>query len=242
MASERERLGEVYEGMGDRKLLELAGAPEELTDEGRGALAGEMRRRGLAMEAGGAERGVTSGPVVMGEEEEREQGFGAGIPGVIPTGASAVEQALEPGGEERQGMARLISFYDGIELGQACEALEGAGVAFNIEEVAGDAMSGAPPHFAVWVETAAQEPARGVMREAMGLFPAAEVEGAVAEESDGVVGLFEARSEAEEVLGMLAAEGFAARVEEQDLGFGVVVAPREQERALEVVASRMGVE
>ena len=246
MASEQERLAGLYAEMGDGELLGLAGAPEELTDDGRAALDGEMRRRGLTAVAAEPleERGVVMpGPALVagGEEEEREQGFGAGIPGVIPTGAAAVEQALEPGGEERRGMARLISFYDGLELRTACEALEGAEVAFDIEEVPGEAMSGVPGHFAVWVEAGAQGRAREVLREAMGLFPEAEVDGPTVE-NDGVVGVFESRGEAEHVRGMLAGEGFAARLEEQgeNMGFGVAVSPGEQERALAVVASRMG--
>ena len=249
MANERERLAELYAEMGDGELQGMA--PEELTDDGRLALAGEMRRRGLSAVAAVPveEHGVVvPGLVGVDEEPEREQGFGAGIPGVIPTGAAAVEQALEPGGEERRGMARLISFYDGIELGRACEALEGAEVAFDIEEVPGEAMSGVPGHFAVWVESGAQERAREVLREAMGLFPAAEVDGAGSEfsgvENDGVVGVFETRGEAEEVTRILAGEGFGARVEEQgeEMGYGVVVSPGEQERALGVVARGLGVE
>lgn len=253
--SERERLEGLYAEMGDGELQALAGAPEELTDDGRAALEVEMRRRGLAAVAAAPveEHGVVvSGLVAVDEEPEREQGFGAGIPGVIPTGAAAVEQALEPGGEERRGMARLISFYDGIELGRACEALEGAEVAFDIEEVPGEGMSGVPGHFAVWVEAGAQERAREVLREAMGLFPVAEVDPSGDDgddeplpEGDLVVAEFDTAAEAEEVRRQLTAEGFTAKVEgdRSDGDVSVVVVPAsEQEGALAAVARRLGVE
>ena len=246
MASERERLAGLYAEMGDGELQRMAGAPEELTDDGRAALAGEMRRRGFSAVAVPASRDVAAlnlGPVVVSEEEERQSGFGAAIPGVVPAGSMAVEQAVEPVGEERLGMARLLLFYDGIELTRACAVLEEVGIAPAIEEVAGDGVMGVSPHFEVWVETGAQERAREALRGAMGLFPVAEVEGA-AVENDGVVGVFETEREAEEVRGMLARHRFSARVEAQgeDAGYGVLVTPGEQERALTVVARGLGVE
>lgn len=232
MESERERLGRLYAEMGDEHLRDMAEEPEDLTDDARMALAAEMRRRGFA--AAGNER-----PVVAEVEPEREQGFGAGIPGVIPTGAAAVEQALEPGGEERRGMARLLAFYDGVELSRACTLLDEAGMDFAIEEIAGDGMSGVPQHFEVWVNTDQQEAARSVLREKMGLFPVAEVDAGTVE-NDGVVGVFDTRGEAEEIRGMLVQAGFGARVEEGEGGVTVVVRPEEQERALGVVAERLG--
>ena len=243
MASEMERLQAMYAELGDEHLRDLADEPEELTDDARLALAAEMKKRGF--DAGhAADAGLDGGPdTVVGAvaEPELQSGFGAAIPGVIPAGSGAVEQALEAGGEVRQGMARLLSFYDGLELTRACEVLEDGNVEFAIEEVAGDAMSGVAPHFEIWVGEAEQKMARGLLRAHMGLFPVAEVEGG--ELTDGVVGVFETRAEADGVQQMLAGDGFQARVESDDeTGFSVVVAPAEQERALSAVADRMGLE
>lgn len=260
MASERERLAGLYAEMGDGEFEGLAAKPEELTDDGRAALEGEMRRRGLSAERrSGGEDGTSgledrAGGVAMNEEPEREEVFTVGIPGVVPTGVSAMEQALEPGGEERRGMARLLLFYDGIELTRACEVLEEARVEFAIEEVAGDGVKGLSPHFEIWVEAGAQERAREVLREKMGLFPAAEVvgndnevdaAGEQLQDEDLVVAEFESAGEAEEVRRMLTSEGFTAKVEGDrfDGSASVVVVPAaEQEGALAAVARRLGVE
>lgn len=238
MASEMERLQAMYAELGDEHLRDLADERDELTDEARLALAAEMKRRGWSDPEPARDE-----PVVV-DEPELQSGFGAAIPGVIPAGAGAVEQALEAGGEVRQGMARLLSFYDGMELTRACEVLEGGNVEFAIEEVAGDALSGLAPHFEIWVGETEQEMARGLLRREMGLFPLAEVDGSGQMEeapADGVVAMFETRAEADAVQKGLAADGFAASVEgDEDAGYAVAVTPAEQARALAAVAARMG--
>ena len=238
MASEMERLQAMYAELGDEHLRDLADERDELTDEARLALGAEMKRRGWTEEP------VRDDAPVAVVEPELQSGFGAAIPGVIPAGSGAVEQALEAGGEVRQGMARLLSFYDGLELTRACEVLEGGNVEFAIEEVAGDALSGLAPHFEIWVGETEQEVARGLLRREMGLFPLAEVEGGEPmddAQTDGVVAMFETRSEADAAQKGLAADGFAANVEgDEDAGYAVAVKPAEQARALAAVAARMG--
>ena len=242
MENEQERLGRLYAQMSLGELQALAAAPDELTDAGRQALSTEMRRRGLALGASGVSQRdqndrLDTSPRPVSEEPEREDVFTVGIPGVVPTGVAAMEQALEPGGEERSGMARLILFYDGIELARACDVLEQAGVGLAIER----SLS---PHFELWVEIGQQEQARAALRAKMQLFPLPEEPGPAADGYDGVVGVFPARTEAEEVRGMLERAGFRARVEEQEeeIGFGVVVDPEDQEQALALVAKGLGVE
>ncbi len=264
MESERERLERLYAELGDEHLQDLAAEPDVLTDDARLAVAHEMHRRGFAPAPGASaaqptDSAAVAAPVAV-DEPERESGFGAAIPGIIPSGASAVEQALEPGGEVRKGMARLLSFYDGHELTRGCEALEAAGVEFAVEEIAGDAMSGLPPHFEIWVAEDEQEDARDVLRQTMGLFPPPEnieddspldAHDFAAGAGTMVVGEFASRAEAEEVRAMLAAEGFTAVVEggrssddsaEPEDSLTVTVPAGQHDRALEVLAHRLGVE
>ena len=246
MKSEFERLQQMYREMDDEHLRDLAEQPEDLTGDARMALSAEMSRRGWT---------PSPAPLAAPEaviEEERQTGFGAAIPGIVPAGASAVEQALEPGGELRKGMVRLLSFFDGHELTRACKALEDAAIDFAIEEVSSDAMSGLAPHFEIWIDPADQEVARGTLRQKLGLFPLPEIEGVSADDNDPgsesgdlVVAEFTSTSEAESVRALLAQEGFNARVESDrsQPDTAVVVVPAEQqEQALAIVAERMGFE
>jgi len=82
----------------------------------------------------------------------------------------------------------------------------------------------------------------------MGLFPAAEVEGEDddSEIMDGVVGTFETANEAEEARAMLANAGIEGAVkllvndESEAAMWELSVDPAEQERAIAVVATGMG--
>jgi hypothetical protein len=179
--------------------------------------------------------------IVPTEEAERETGFGAGIPGVFPASASMMEQALEPR-QTRAGMSSLISFYDGIELSKACGLLEDAGMEPSIEAIDGDAQTGVPPRFEVWLDAGDLDEAKSLLRGKMRLFPLAEVDGETEVPATGLVGVFTSSAEVKEVKALLADAGIVATVapDEETGEFEVTVAPGEQERAIEVVASGMG--
>jgi hypothetical protein len=238
METEQERLQKLYAEMGDEHLLDMADDQDDLTDAARLALAQELRHRGITPEP------APDGAIVVTEEEQRESGFGAGIPGIIPSGASMMEQALEPSETRKDGLSTLISFYDGIELSKACAILEDAGMEPVIEPIDGDAMSGVPPRFEIWLDKDEIEPAKNLLRLKMGLFPSAEVaaDEYVEAEATGLVGVFETVEETDEVRAILTDAGFIATVvPDADNGtWEVSVAPEEQERALAVVAAEMG--
>ncbi len=247
MEAEQDRLGRLYAEMGDEHLLDMASEPEDLTTDARMALDAELRRRGLEAHRRTPVREGLDGKVSVPADDtnERAYAFGAGIPGVVPASGSAVETALEPGGEVRQGMSALVSLSDGHELTRACEELEAARVGFAIEEIAGDASMGTPSRYEIWVEAGQQGLGRAVLQEKLGLFPPAEVMGdgvALPADGDLVVGEFETAGEAQRVRAMLVEEGFAAKVEGESEGSGVsvVVPAREQENALQVLAARLG--
>jgi len=238
METEQDRLQKLYGEMGDEHLLDLDDDKDDLTDEARLVLAQELRRRGLAPQPPVEEATI---PFV---EPELENGFGPGIPGIFPSSAAVMEQALEPPQSPSHGRSSLIAFYDGIELAKACAILEDAEMEPVIEPVEGDAMSGVPPRFEVWLLQRDIEPAKALLRLKMGLFPLPEVEGDGDPEASesGLVGVFETAAEAEEVRTVLLAAGISATVE-QDPEYNeweVSVAPEDQERAVAVVAGGMG--
>ena len=237
MEGEQERLERLYRELGDEHLLDLADDSDDLTPEAEGVLKRELQRRGLVAAPPEPE------PVVMTEETERESGFGAGIPGVFPASAAMMEQALEPK-QTRKGMTSLISFYDGIELSKACGILEDAGLEPSIEAVDGDAQTGVPPRYEVWLDAGDIEAGKSLLRAKMGLFPLAEVDADGAEdyEPQGIVGVFDTEAEAAEVRDLLVAQGMGARTEysADNENYQVRVQPEEQERAVAIVAQGMG--
>lgn len=246
MESEQERLVRLYSELSDEHLQDLAEEPEDLTDEARMALAGEMRRRGFAPEP---QRDAEA--VATEDGPERAYGFGAGVPGVVPASGPGVEQALEPGGEERQGMVSLASFYDGLELSRACAALEDVDVEPAIEEIAGDASTGVATRFEVWVDAADVDVSRAILHDRLGLFPKDEEESSdVAGEGAGgedevVVAEFESTREAEEVKARLAESGISATVEgvsESAATAVLLVRAADQDRALEMLQEHLEVE
>ena len=171
MESERERLERMYGELGDEHLLNLLDDRDSLTDDARFVLDNELRRRNLLPQL---HRDVEAPPTV---EPEHEQGFTPGFPGIIPDSAGIMEHALDDeNGQVYAGMVRLIAFYDGIELSRACTALEDADIDFAIEEIAGDALNGAPPHYQLWVEQGGVDLAIVTLRRERGLFPEPEVD------------------------------------------------------------------
>lgn len=245
MGLDQGRLEQLYAEMGDEHLLDMADDMDDLTDEGRTVLKAELRKRGILPEPPELEPyAADAGPEI---EPQLETGFGAGVPGILPGGAAMMEQALEPAepsADPRNGMSRLISFYDGLELSKACGFLEGGEIEPVIEPIAGDALSGVPPRFEVWLETDELEAAKVLLRAKMGLFPLAEVddEEFTDQPVTGLVGVFESEDEADEVKSLLLDDGFEATVtHDEDEGmWHVMVAPEEQEKAIAVVAGELG--
>ena len=250
MEGEQERLERMYGELGDEHLRDLHDDRDSLTLDGQIALARVLAARGLApgppaetpLPAGG-EQGAE------GEEgEELEQGFTPGIPGVIPSGAGAMERALEHGGARRDGMVKLVTFFDGTDLTRACAALEAEDVDFALEPLERDELAGAPTSFAVWVEEADRAEGENVLRRRMELFPLAEAEGGpdmLYDDAPMTLGEFETEGEAERVKELLAGAGIAAVLHSGENAHGemwhsVEVKGTELERGLQVVEAGLG--
>ena len=256
MASEYDRLGRMYGEMSDERLLDLWRESETLTSEAQAALTGEMRHRRLE----GAPGRTTGQDVrdlnvaVSARGEALSYAFGAGIAGAIPGSALALEHALELLGEKFAGMVQLVQLRDGLELSSACDALDHAGIAPAIEEIAGDATVGLTSSFQIWVDAGNEEEAKAVLRGELGLFPLAEADElsdaeAISEVTEGEVGDFETPEEAERVRALLAGAGFRASVEasevldEEGISWSTVkVEPAEYARAMEFLEERLRLE
>ena len=238
--TEEQRLSSLYAGFADEQLVELARDAENLTPAALAALTAEARGRGLRLPGVTVSDSLLSGHEPVGEPaHDRGDAFGVGVPRFFPGAGPAVEHALEPSGETHSGMTALVTFYDGLELSRACQALAAEGIAPAIEELAGDAVTGSATRYEVWVSVAAVEQGRQVLRAQMGLFPEAEVEGEDSAEGDGTVGQFESESEAGEMLKALADAGIPAKLQQEAGTWLLSVEPVHQDRALELLAGQL---
>jgi hypothetical protein len=106
------------------------------------------------------------------------------------------------------GQTELMTFYDALNAGRACEFLDAGEIEFDLQDVsqpqsAMRSFDNLPPvMLKLVVPKKARERAMAVLRETMGLFPLQEVEVADAPMDDGTIsalGYFARREDAEEV-------------------------------------------
>src|ERR1039458_8554685 len=156
MAFEREsemlqRLQSHYGEMSDGELLAVN--PEDLTDLAAEVLRGEMARRGLKPEAP-PEASMGSRWAFQEQEQEAWPKSGGAVtgrdlPAVIMGSQPTLDMAQPENSGVGAGETLLGSFHDAIEVGRACEFLEGNEVGFRIEDVAkprsGIGMYDSPP-------------------------------------------------------------------------------------------------
>jgi hypothetical protein len=182
------RLQEHYGEMSDGELLGLAERPDDLTDMAREVMRGEMAHRGIKLE------------------------------GMVPMGDPFTGLARDPlpkpefGVKLPDGMVALMTFYDAIAAGEACDWLEADGIDVDVKDVAekstgGGSFYGGPPvALEVIVRVGDRDRAVRILRQKMGLFPLQEVEEAYAVVDDGTVstlGSFGRREDADEVAKVL---------------------------------------
>src|ERR1039458_6963239 len=130
MAFEREsemlqRLQSHYGEMSDGELLAVN--PEDLTDLAAEVLRGEMARRGLKPEA--PPEASMGGRWAFQEQERAREAAGAvtrnDAPSVILGSHPTLDMAQPENSGVGAGETLLGSFHDAIEVGRACEFLEG---------------------------------------------------------------------------------------------------------------------
>jgi hypothetical protein len=171
------RLQEQYREMSDEELLGLAAKPDDLTEVALEVLRGEMTHRGLKPGAAEDSPGDLRG---MPRQE-----FGTRLP---------------------DGSVVLITFYDAMAAGNACDLLEAEGIEVNVRDVSekdgtsGSLYGGPPVALEVIVQASDRERSVAILREKMGLFPLQEVEEADELVDDGTVtavGFFGKRADAD---------------------------------------------
>ena len=187
-----QRLQSHYGEMSDGELLAVN--PEDLTDLAAEVVRGEMARRGLKAEA--PPEASMGGRWAFQEQERAREAAGAvtrnDAPSVILGSQPTLDMAQPENSGVGAGETLLGSFHDAIEVGRACEFLEGNEVGFRIEDVAkprsGIGMYDSPPvALNLIVGKADRERAMTILRQKMGLFPLQEVEEADAAVDDGTV-------------------------------------------------------
>lgn len=215
-----ERLRALYSQMSDEELLQMAAAPDELTDMAQQVLRGEMTRRNLKLEnESGGERRWAADSFVDGGSRLGGSSVVAGVMGGTPV-------MDEPqASDEHPGESYLIVFHDAIQAGQACQALEAAEIWFRLEDISAppaDGMySGPIVALRVSVRTGDHDRAVSELRKKMGHFPLPEVTEPDVLVDDGTVmpvGFFGRREDASTVAGALQQAGIWQRISENPDG------------------------
>ena len=196
MNTEWNRLHEVYAGMADGELLELAAKPEELTDVAQNVLKREMAARRLEVPAKGAEA-EGDGEVEAGSAFRTNLTF------------------------EASGAVSLMTLNDALRTSDACAYLEEEAVPFEVRDRSAPQVgfvrygNGPAVAFEFVVPVSELERAKQILRERMGLFPVQEVAEADEPVDDGtmsILGCFASAEEADEVAAGLREAGFRCSV------------------------------
>jgi hypothetical protein len=127
-----------------------------------------------------------------------------------PLGISQPEPRPKPefGKAIERGKIALVTLYDAIEAGQACDALDAADIGFEIRDLSqtegrGSFYGGAPVALQLIVSERDRDAAVKVLREKMGLFPLEEIAEPDTMVDDGTVatvGQFARRADAQDVV------------------------------------------
>ena len=222
--NELNRLTALYRDMSDTQLLDLHADAANLTDEAQDVLRAEIRSRRLVV------------PTAEAADESKPPEY---VPDLVT-------------GLNDDGLVALITFYNGLDLGLACDHLGDAGIELAVKPFPGTDVSA--DAFQIRVAPADRDRAEEILREKMGLFPKQEViaeegdEPEIAEDVDMVIlGEFPDESEAEQTTAALAAAGIIYRLtppyddgENDAPGYTVEVHAVDLDRGLAVVADALG--
>ena len=216
---EQSRLAALYQDSSDDELLALYTDRGNLTDAAQQALSAEITSRHLAL------------PVA--EPETR-------APEYTP------DLVTDLHGD---GLVSLITFYNGLDLGLACDHLGDAGIELAVRPIPGSEVSSEA--FQIRVSPADQPRAEEILRSKMGLFPKQEVTGDDATLEAGgemvILGEFPTEEEATQATHALEEEGIIYRLtapeedgENDAPGYSVEVHADDLDLGLAVVADALG--
>jgi hypothetical protein len=159
--NEWQRLQQLYAGLSDDELLNLAASRDELTEVAQQAFAAEMNGRGLALPVDEAEADVTTSSVEEAEDQESSWAEG---------GEDDRSEA-----EKDPSLVELKTFGIATEAEKALHELDDHGIPVTMESALRRLTEDGPRIKTNWltifVEKTRQEEARSVLRKTMGLFP-----------------------------------------------------------------------
>jgi hypothetical protein len=217
---EQTRLSALYRDLSDSQLLDLEEDSANLTDAAQQALRAEMQSRKLQAAA----------PVVP-ESKPAEY---------VPDLVSDLNA---------DGLVALITFYNGMDLGLACDHLGDADIELAVKPFPGTDVS--PDAFQIRVAPGDRARAEAILRATMGLFPQQEVDGDEGGElSEGemvILGEFPDLAETQQVVAALHEAGIEYRMtapeedgEHDEPGYSVEVHAEDLDRGLAVVSDALG--
>ena len=220
------RLAAVYRDLSDAELLNLHDDAGNLTDQAQQALRAEIASRHLAIPA----PADTTPPAQY-----------------VPDLVSNLHD---------DGLVSLITFWNGLDLGLACDHLGDAGIELTVHPSA--ASEAAPASFQIRVAPSDRPRAEQILRVTMGLFPEQEAASAYTEGAGYIdsgdlviLGEFQDSAEAEQTRTILTQAGFVHRFtppfedgkddgENDQPGYSIEVHADDLDRALELVAKGLG--
>jgi hypothetical protein len=197
----RSRLIRYYQQVSDNELLEAAVKAEDLTPTAQEVVHTELESRGL----GHAWVNPKDAPESRVASSELPAPLRESWRDALPT--------LQPGLPIERGKTALITFYDAIEAGNACDALDEAEIGLEVKDLSqtegrGSFYGGSPIALQLIVNEQDRGRAVKLLRDKMGLFPLEDIAEPDTPVDDGTiatVGQFANRADAEEVSRVLTA-------------------------------------
>jgi hypothetical protein len=192
----RLRLQKHYRDVSDQELLNAVVRLDDLTPTAQEVVHAELGSRGMQR----AWPGGSGTPAA-----ETATGWMAD-----PFGTSQPEPMPKPefGTPLERGKVALVTLYDAIEAGQACDALDAERIVLDVRDLSekagrGSFYGGAPIALQLIVSERDRDAAVKVLREKMGLFPLEEIAEPDTMVDDGTVatvGQFARRADAQDVV------------------------------------------
>jgi hypothetical protein len=195
----RSRLIHYYQQVSDKELLDAAVKAEDLTPTAQEVVRTQLSSRGL----GDAWVDPKDEPSPLVDSPEPPAPFRESWRDSLPK--------LQPGPPMERGKTALITFYDAIEAGKACDALDAAEIPLEVRDLSrtdgrGSEWGGPPIALQLIVSEQDRDRAVQLLREKMRLFPLEDVPEPDAPLDDGTVatvGQFAKRADAEDVAQVL---------------------------------------
>ncbi len=196
------RLARHYQQVSDAELLDSVARLDDLTPMAQEVVHAELNARGLQRAWSDGSSASASARDIAPQEEWLPDPYGTSRP-TLPR--------PEFGSPIEKGRIALITLYDAMDAGQACDALDQDGIDVEVRDLSqaeggGFFYGGRPVALQLIVGEQDRDRAVTLLRQKMGLFPLEQIAEPDTIEDDGTiatVGQFARRSDAEDVARVL---------------------------------------